>query len=87
MLLVYAGHHSSERKRDPQDFSDKRSLQDKASTHNAAQALKEGAMGDTDARSTFVRDFYAKSDRCRVHRYIFASQRCILTWSKCSSHT
>ena len=61
------GHHSSERKREPQQSSDKRSLPDKAGAHYAAQASKEGDVEDTNARSTFVRDFYAKSDRCCGH--------------------
>ena len=38
-------------------------------------------MEDTNARSTFVRDFYAKSDRCCVHCYILAPQNCILMLS------
>ena len=65
--LVYAGHHSSERKRETQQSSDKRSLPDKAGAHYVAQASKEGDVEDTNTRSTFVRDFYAKSDRCCGH--------------------
>ena len=79
--LGYVGHHSSARNRDPQGVSDTRSLPDNSGTLHASQASKEGDVGEANARSTFVRDFYAKSDRCAVHCCIFAPQRCLVLLS------